>query len=82
MTSTTLDVAMDVHHAETGRDLFTGLRNRTNMGRPDWAAVFQGLKDEHGDTRVDVFFCGPPALSKILAGLAARHGFGYHKENF
>ncbi|MGE4221178.1 MAG: EF-hand domain-containing protein [Alphaproteobacteria bacterium] len=82
MTSATLDVAMDVYQAETGRDLFTGLRNRTNLGRPDWPAIFRRIADEHAGTKVDVYFCGPPALATVLSGLAAKHGFGYHKENF
>ena len=82
MTSATLDVAMDVYQAETGRDLFTGLRNRTNLGRPDWQAIFRRIADEHGGTTVHVYFCGPPALSTVLSRLAAEHGFGYHKENF
>lgn len=82
MTAATLDVAMDVYQAETGRDLFTGLRNRTNLGRPDWPAIFRRIAAEHAGTRVDIYFCGPPALSTVLGALAAQHGFGYHKENF
>jgi len=82
MTSAMLDIAMDVHQAETGRDLFTGLRNRTNLDRPKWPDIFEALAAEHAGRQVDVYFCGPPALSTQLAELAARHRFGYHKENF
>lgn len=82
MTSAALDVAMDVYQAETGRDLFTGLRNRTHLGRPDWRAIFATLAKEHEGEKVDVYFCGPAPLAAVLATEAARQGFGFHKENF
>ncbi len=82
MTSALLDVALDVHHTETGKDLFTGLAHRTNLDRPNWSAIFKSLAEEHQGKKVDVYFCGPGGLSKQLSSLAARHGFGYRKENF
>jgi predicted ferric reductase/Ca2+-binding EF-hand superfamily protein len=82
MTSAALDVAMDVYQSETGKDLFTGLRNRTHLGRPDWRKIFDDLAAEHAGEKVDVFFCGPAPLAAILAAEAARCGFGFHKENF
>lgn len=82
VTSATLDVAMDVYHAEAGRDLFTGLRNRTNLDRPDWRAIFRRIADAHPGRKVEVYFCGPAPLAKVLAKTAADRGFGFHKENF
>lgn len=82
MTSAMLDVAMDVYQAETKRDLFTGLRNRTNLDRPRWPEIFKGLAREHDGKQVDIYFCGPPALAAQLSRLAAQNGFGFRKENF
>lgn len=82
VTSATLDVAMDVYHSEIGRDLFTGLRNRTNLDRPDWRGIFRRVAEENPGKQVDVYFCGPAPLAKILAATAADFRFGFHKENF
>lgn len=82
MTSAMLDIAMDVYQQETGKDLLTGLRNRTNLDRPKWPQIFEALDKEHKDSKVDVYFCGPAPLAKQLSVLAAKHGFGFHKENF
>jgi predicted ferric reductase/Ca2+-binding EF-hand superfamily protein len=82
MTSAALDVAMDVYQAETGKDLFTGLRNRTHLGRPDWRQIFDRIAAEHEGQKVDIFFCGPAPLASLLANEAAQRGFGFHKENF
>lgn len=82
MTSATLDIALDVHQEETGRDLFTGLRNRTVLDRPNWKSEFQRIAKENEGRKVTVFFCGPAPLAKMLAKEAAANGFGFHKENF
>ena len=82
MTSAMLDIAMDVYQQDTGKDLLTGLRNRTNLDRPQWPQIFADLAKEHASKKVDVFFCGPAPLAKQLSVIAAKHGFGFHKENF
>lgn len=82
ITSAMLDVAMDVYQQDTGKDLLTGLRNRTNLDRPKWPQTFDDLAKEHSSKKVDVYFCGPAPLAKQLGTLASKHGFGFHKENF
>lgn len=82
MTSAMLDIAMDVYQQDTGKDLLTGLRNRTNLDRPKWPQIFEALAKEHEAGKVDVYFCGPAPLAKQLSTLAGQHGFGFHKENF
>lgn len=47
------------------RDLITGLKTRTNAGRPNWDKVFKQLQDKKKG-KVTVFYCGPPQLAKIL----------------
>lgn len=82
MKSTGLDMAMDIYLKETGKDLLTGLPSKTNLDRPNWDQIFAGLAKEHEDKKVDVYFCGPLVLSKILGNLCVNHGFSFRKENF
>lgn len=82
LTSASLTVAMEVYHETTGRDLLTGLRAPTRLSRPNWQAVFKEIREAQPDEQVDVFYCGPDGLSKILARESGRVDFGYKKENF
>ncbi|MDY7013053.1 MAG: ferric reductase-like transmembrane domain-containing protein, partial [Cyanobacteriota bacterium] len=82
MKSCTLYMAMDLMHAQTQVDLISGLRSPTKTGRPDWDSEFRAIAAQHQSEKVDVFFCGPPGLSRILNQLAHQYGFGYRKENF
>jgi len=58
-------------------DALTGLRSRTLYGRPNWQAIFSGMREgiERGtyirglagtQSKVGVYFCGPSALAKTL----------------
>lgn len=80
--SASLTVAMEVYHRETGRDLLTGLHAPTRLSRPNWRDVFTEIRAAHPDTGVDVFYCGPEGLSRVLARESGRVDFGYKKENF
>jgi NAD(P)H-flavin reductase len=82
MKSSTLFVAMDLMHSQTQVDLITGLKSRTQTGRPDWEEIFQDVAQQHAPNKVDVYFCGPPGLSLQLRNLCHKYGFGYRKENF
>lgn len=82
LTSASLTVALEVYHEASGRDLLTGLRTFTELERPEWQRVFADIRAAHPKQDVDVFYCGPEGLSRILAREAGRVGFGYKKENF
>lgn len=82
MKSYTLFAAMDLMHSRTQVDLITGLKSRTQTGRPDWDAIFSQIAKEHAPHKVDVYFCGPPGLSNQLKTLCDKYRFGYRKENF
>lgn len=82
MKSCTLFAAMDLMHSQTQIDLITGLKSRTNTGRPDWDEIFSNIAQKHAPHKADVFFCGPPGLSLQLRNLCLKYGFGYRKENF
>jgi len=63
------------------RDLVTGLKTRSNAGRPNWDQVFKKIRDEKKG-KVTVFYCGPPQLAKELKGKCDAFGFNFRKEIF
>lgn len=72
-------------------DLFTGLQQKTNYGRPNFELFFKDLSKSLTNNgvkeKVGVFFCGPPELSKELHKLCNSYStksvrFIYNKENF
>ncbi|PKK27754.1 NADPH oxidase, EF-hand calcium binding domain 5 [Columba livia] len=76
-----LQLALDLLATKEQRDLITGLRTRTQPGRPDWSKVF-GKVAEEKKGKVQVFFCGSPALAKVIRTHCERFGFRFFKENF
>ncbi|XP_049880958.1 NADPH oxidase 5 [Pectinophora gossypiella] len=76
-----LQLALDLLHEKEKRDLITGLKTRTNAGRPNWDKVFQQLQEQHKG-KVTVFYCGPPQLARILRVKCDQFGFNFRKEVF
>ncbi|NWS62688.1 NOX5 oxidase, partial [Chunga burmeisteri] len=76
-----LQMALDLLAAKEQRDSITGLRTRTQPGRPDWNKVFGKVAEEKRG-KVQVFFCGSPALAKVIRMHCERFGFRFFKENF
>ncbi|KAL4216477.1 NADPH oxidase 5 [Mactra antiquata] len=76
-----LQVALDLMYEKSHRDLITGLKTKTEPGRPDWNKVFKGIKAENKG-KVKVFFCGSPALGKIVKEESAKYNFAFSKEYF
>ncbi|XP_017753106.1 PREDICTED: NADPH oxidase 5, partial [Eufriesea mexicana] len=81
MKAVTLQLAMDLVHQMEKRDLITGLKTRTNAGRPNWDKVFKQLQDQKKG-KVTIFYCGPPQLAKILRYKSDQFGFNFKKESF
>ncbi|WP_455383033.1 EF-hand domain-containing protein [Salinispira pacifica] len=75
-------IGMELDQKRTRKDLTTGLRARTNFGRPDWDALFSEISKTHGVRSVNVFFCGPEQLGRSVKRAATRFGFRFRKENF
>ncbi|KAH6560323.1 hypothetical protein BASA62_010524 [Batrachochytrium salamandrivorans] len=79
-----------INDGEDGRDAITGLKSRTQYGRPNWDQIFESLRARHRATDIGVFFCGPKVLSRTLHTAcnkwteATEDGtrFYYGKENF
>uniref|UniRef100_G1NCS3 NADPH oxidase 5 n=1 Tax=Meleagris gallopavo TaxID=9103 RepID=G1NCS3_MELGA len=76
-----LQLALDLLAAKEQKDSITGLRTRTQPGRPDWSQVLGRVAEERKG-KVHVFFCGSPALAKVVRVHCERFGFRFFKENF
>lgn len=64
-----------------GKDVMTGLKAKTNAGRPNWDKIFQKLQDEHKG-KITVFYCGNPVVANILRAKCEEYGFDFRKEVF
>nr|AFK48511.1 unknown [Lotus japonicus] len=71
-----------LQHAKNGVDI------RTHLGIPNWEKVFTQLASAHPNSRIGVFYCGSPALTKTLKSLCQETSlnsstrFQFHKENY
>ena len=66
---------------QDNKDRMTGLKAKTNAGRPNWTKVFQQLRDQNRG-KVTVFYCGNPGLASILRKKCDDFGFEFKKEVF
>ncbi|KAK2360738.1 respiratory burst oxidase protein B [Trifolium repens] len=77
-----------LQHAKNGVDVVSESRIRTHFARPNWKRVFTQLADTHQSSRIGVFYCGSPTLTKTLKDLCQDFSlntstrFQFHKENF
>uniref|UniRef100_A0A8C5MV05 NADPH oxidase 5 n=1 Tax=Leptobrachium leishanense TaxID=445787 RepID=A0A8C5MV05_9ANUR len=76
-----LQMALDLLAQKEKKDSITGLRTRTQPGRPDWMKVFQKIEQEKKG-KVQVFFCGSPALAKVIKAQCEQFNFKFFKEHF
>eukprot|EP00090_Calanus_glacialis_P005272 TRINITY_DN14088_c0_g1_i1.p1 TRINITY_DN14088_c0_g1~~TRINITY_DN14088_c0_g1_i1.p1 ORF type:complete len:1071 (+),score=285.92 TRINITY_DN14088_c0_g1_i1:327-3215(+) len=81
MKSVFLQLAMDLNFKKEQRDLVTGLKSRTNAGRPNWNKIFAKVKEQRKG-KVTVFFCGNPTLGRVLKQKCNDFGFTFRKEVF
>uniref|UniRef100_A0A3B3T8K7 NADPH oxidase 5 n=1 Tax=Paramormyrops kingsleyae TaxID=1676925 RepID=A0A3B3T8K7_9TELE len=76
-----LQMALDLLAKKENRDSITGLRTRTQPGKPEWNKVFQKVAEENKG-KVHVFYCGSLALAKLIKAHCEQFGFKFYKENF
>jgi len=81
MKAVALQMALDILHEKEDRDLITGLKSRTLAGRPNWNKVFTQISEQRKGA-VTVFYCGNPALAKVLRQKCEEFGFKFRKETF
>ena len=82
MKSSMLFIAMNMKHKKTNVDLITGLKVKTNFGRPNWKDIFDNISKAHPNEKTEIFFCGHPAVGKQLEIEGNKLNFKFHKENF
>ncbi|XP_041846751.1 NADPH oxidase 1 [Melanotaenia boesemani] len=71
-------------------DVVTGLKQKTQYGRPNWDKEFEQVRRENPTSVVGTFLCGPAALAKVLEKKCAKFSdvdprktrFYFNKENF
>uniref|UniRef100_A0A8C2WAD9 NADPH oxidase 5 n=1 Tax=Cyclopterus lumpus TaxID=8103 RepID=A0A8C2WAD9_CYCLU len=76
-----LQMALDLLAKKEKKDSITGLRTRTQPGRPEWGKVFQKMSEENKG-KVHVFYCGSTALAKVIKAQCEVFSFNFYKENF
>ncbi|MBM4357050.1 MAG: ferric reductase, partial [Deltaproteobacteria bacterium] len=82
ITSGALELARSLLTARGHGDIVTGLRAKTTFGSPDWDALLGSIAAEGGQVPVDLYFCGPPALGKVVRDACARHRVRFRMEHF
>ncbi|OAY48068.1 respiratory burst oxidase homolog protein C [Manihot esculenta] len=86
--SALIAMLQSLHHAKNGVDIVSGTRVKSHFAKPNWRNVYKRIALNHPDSRVGVFYCGAPALTKELRHLALDFShktstkFDFHKENF
>jgi predicted ferric reductase/Ca2+-binding EF-hand superfamily protein len=80
-TALLLNLARELAHDLGDLDTFTGLRAKTEMGAPDWLAeLSKAAADDPAS--VDVFFCGPPGLARVVERVCDELDLRFHEERF
>ncbi|XP_020501080.2 NADPH oxidase 1 [Labrus bergylta] len=77
-------------HFDENTDVVTGLKQKTQYGRPAWDKEFEQVRKENPTSVVGTFLCGPAALAKVLEKKCAKYSdvdprktkFYFNKENF
>ncbi|KAG6432880.1 hypothetical protein SASPL_104470 [Salvia splendens] len=86
--SALIAMVQSLQHAKNGVDVVSDSRIRTHFARPNWRKVFTHLTYVHPSSRIGVFYCGSPMLTKTLKRLCQEFSldsstrFHFHKENF
>uniref|UniRef100_A0A674BIG7 NADPH oxidase 1 n=1 Tax=Salmo trutta TaxID=8032 RepID=A0A674BIG7_SALTR len=77
-------------HADADTDVVTGLKQKTNYGRPNWDKEFEQVCKENPTSVVGTFLCGPVVLATVLSKKCVKYTdvdprktkFYFNKENF
>ncbi|CAN4119972.1 unnamed protein product [Withania somnifera] len=86
--SALITMVQSLQHAKNGVDVVSESRIKTHFARPNWKRVFAQLAASHRSSRIGVFYCGSPTLTKPLRKLCQEFSlnsstrFNFHKENF
>lgn len=82
ITATFLNLARELLHQQGDPDLLTGLKSKTNMGRPDWQQELSEIAEQHRPDPVEVFFCGPRGLGHQIRAVCRDLELPFREEDF
>jgi len=82
ITATFLNLARELLHQQGDPDLLTGLKSKTNMGRPDWRDELSEIAEQHRPEPVEVFFCGPRGLGQQIRAVCRDLELPFRQEDF
>jgi len=82
ITATFLNLARELLHQQGDPDLLTGLKSKTNMGRPDWQQELSEIAEQHRPEPVEVFFCGPRGLGHQIRAVCRDLELPFRQEDF
>lgn len=80
-----LNLVARVYEQTYHRDVFTQLKSKTRVGRPDWGALFHKILAPYGEDKtrhVDVFFCGQKSMADAIEIECLKHAITFHQEHF
>ncbi|CAF3549158.1 unnamed protein product [Rotaria sp. Silwood1] len=80
-----LDLVTKIWAQIAGQDIFTSLKSKTHIGRPQWQDIFNELiSGENASTANDVsiFFCGPSTMGKTIKNHCTKFRFRFYEEKF
>lgn len=68
-----------------GQDIFTSLKSKTHLGRPEWESLFNRIASSENpvtDDDVNVFFCGPSTMARTIQKHCSTFRFRFYEEKF
>ncbi|XP_077227251.1 respiratory burst oxidase homolog A [Tasmannia lanceolata] len=86
--SALIAMLQSLNHAKNGVDVVSGTHVKSHFAKPNWRNVFKRIALNHRESRIGVFYCGPPGPTKELRQLSSDFSrktatkFDFHKENF
>ncbi|XP_068667210.1 respiratory burst oxidase homolog protein C [Aristolochia californica] len=86
--SALIAMLQSLNHAKNGVDVVSGTSVKSHFAKPNWRNVYKRIALNHKESRIGVFYCGPPGPTKELGQLALDFSrrtptkFDFHKENF
>ena len=82
LTNIVMQIAIEAYRKRYDKDPLTQLKAKTSAGRPNWDKIFSDISHQHGNAKVDVYYCGPPTLASTLKVACRDQGFFFHQERF
>jgi hypothetical protein len=81
--SVPLDLITRVYEQACHEDVFTRLKAKTYMGRPNWTELFKRILLK-SDTKkdVDVYYCGPKSMGDAVKFECMKNRVKFHREQF